>query len=96
MTDQAVLTTIDEGIFIITLNRPDKRNAVDGPTADALRRAFTEFEENDALRVAILCGAGSNFCAGADLEAIGDEQRRNRIDPHGTVRLPRIIGHGRF
>ena len=87
MTEHAVLTSIDEGIYTITLNRPDKRNAVDGPTADALRRAFIEFEENDALKVAVLCGAGGNFCSGADLEAIGDEQRRNRIDPHGT-------GHG--
>ena len=87
MTEDAVLTSADDGIFTITLNRPAKRNAVDGPTADALRRAFTEFEENPALKVAILCGAGGNFCAGADLEAISDEQRRNRIDPHGT-------GHG--
>ncbi|MDX1557363.1 MAG: crotonase/enoyl-CoA hydratase family protein [Marinobacter sp.] len=87
MTEEAVLTSANDGIFTITLNRPDKRNAVDGPTADALRRAFTEFEESDVLKVAILCGAGGNFCAGADLEAIGDEQRRNRIDPHGT-------GHG--
>lgn len=35
MTEHAVLTSIDEGIYTITLNRPDKRNAVDGPTADA-------------------------------------------------------------
>jgi enoyl-CoA hydratase len=87
MSNDAVLTSANDGIFTITLNRPARRNAVDGPTADALRRAFTEFEESDALKVAILCGAGGNFCAGADLEAIGDEQRRNRIDPHGT-------GHG--
>ncbi len=70
---QGILTSIDEGIYTITLNRPDKRNAVDGPTADALRRAFIGFEENDALKVAVLCGTGGNFCSGADLEAIGDE-----------------------
>jgi len=87
MTEEVVLTSADDGIFTITLNRPKKRNAVDGPTADALRRAFTQFEQSDVLKVAILYGAGGNFCAGADLEAIGDEQRRNRIDPHGT-------GHG--
>lgn len=87
MTEHAVLTSINDGICTIMLNRPDKRNAVDGPTADALRRAFIEFEENDALKAAVLCGTGGNFCSGADLEAIGDEQRRNRIDPHGT-------GHG--
>jgi len=65
MTEKAVLTSINDGICTITLNRPDRRNAVDGPTADALRRAFTEFEENDALKVAILYGAGGNFCSGA-------------------------------
>ena len=87
MNEQSVLTNHHDGICTITLNRPDKRNAVDGPTADALRRAFTEFEENDTLKVAVLAGAGGNFCSGADLEAMGDENRRNKIDPHGT-------GHG--
>lgn len=87
MTDQPVLTSVDDGILTITLNRPDKRNAVDRPTAIALRRAFTEFEENRALKVAVLCGAGGNFCAGADLAAMDDPERRNEIDPHGT-------GHG--
>ena len=67
MSNDTVLTSANDGIFTITLNRPARRNAVDGPTADALRRAFTEFEESDALKVAILCGAGGNFCAGADL-----------------------------
>ena len=87
MTDQPVLTSVDDGVLTITLNRPDKRNAVDRPTASALRRAFTEFEENRALKVAVLCGAGGNFCAGADLAAMDDPERRNEIDPHGT-------GHG--
>lgn len=56
MSNDAVLTSANDGIFTITLNRPARRNAVDGPTADALRRAFTEFEENDALKVAIQIG----------------------------------------
>lgn len=88
MNEPAVVTSVDEGIYTITLNRPGRRNAVDGPTADALRLAFTEFESNDTFKVAILCGAGGHFCSGADLEAIGDAQRRNRIDPHGTDHGP--------
>ncbi|MDX1803353.1 MAG: crotonase/enoyl-CoA hydratase family protein [Alcanivorax sp.] len=83
MTD-LVLTQRDGAIFIITLNRPDKRNAVDRPTADALRQAFTTFEQDDALQVAILAGAGGNFCAGADLGAMNDPQRRNHIEPQGN------------
>ncbi|MBW0148466.1 crotonase/enoyl-CoA hydratase family protein [Marinobacter arenosus] len=87
MTEQPVLTSLTEGILTITLNRPSQRNAVDRPTANALRRAFTECEENEAVKVAVLTGAGGNFCAGADLTALDDPDRRNEIDPHGT-------GHG--
>src|SRR5699024_10632900 len=58
-------------------------NAVDRQTADALYDAFIEFDQADDERVAILTGAGSNFCAGADLKAVNDPQRRNRLDPQG-------------
>ena len=73
----------DAQICIITINRPAKRNAVDGPTARALRGAFERFEADPALRVAILTGAGDNFCAGADLSAVGDPALRNELDPEG-------------
>jgi len=71
-------------VATITLNRPDKRNAVDGPTAGALRDAFTEFEQDEQLKVAVLTGSGGNFCAGADLAAMGDEERRNEVESTGT------------
>ena len=74
---------VDAAICIITLNRPEKRNAVDGPTARELRDAFERFEADPALRVAILTGAGDNFCAGADLSAVGDPALRNELDPEG-------------
>ena len=66
------------------INRPGARNAVDRPTANALRQAFEEFEDDDTLHAAVLCGAGGNFCAGADLKAIGDPQRRNEMEVTGT------------
>jgi len=78
-----VMFETDGPLCVITLNRPRKRNAVDGPTAAALRTAFERFEADDVLRVAILTGAGSHFCAGADLGAIGDPARRNELDPAG-------------
>ncbi|MDF1637431.1 MULTISPECIES: crotonase/enoyl-CoA hydratase family protein [Alcanivorax] len=84
MTEQPVITETRDDLFIITLNRPDKRNAVDRPTADALRTAFDAFEQNTDLKVAILTGAGGNFCAGADLSALSDPQRRNEIDEAGS------------
>ncbi|WP_286221593.1 crotonase/enoyl-CoA hydratase family protein [Marinobacter apostichopi] len=87
MTTASVLTELDNGIVTITVNRPDQRNAIDRPTANALRKAFTDFEQNEAAKVAVLCGAGGHFCAGADLGALDDPERRNEVDPHG-------IGHG--
>ncbi len=56
-------------VATIVIDRPEVRNAVDGPAARALVDAFQEFERDDALRVAVLWGAGGTFCAGADLKA---------------------------
>ena len=79
-----VLTEQRDDLYIITLNRPEKRNAVDRPTADALRAAFDHFEQDPTLHVAILHGAGGNFCAGADLSAMGDPALRNEVEATGT------------
>ncbi len=56
-------------VATIVMDRPEARNAVDGPAAQALIEAFEEFERDEALRVAVLWGAGGTFCAGADLKA---------------------------
>jgi enoyl-CoA hydratase len=64
----------------VILDRPAARNAVDGPTADALSAAFRDFDADPAASVAVLFGAGGTFCAGADLKAIGTD-RGNRLDP---------------
>ena len=78
-----VLLETDGPVLIVTIDLPGKRNAVDGLTAAALRSAFERFEADDALRVAILTGAGGNFCAGADLTSIEDPARRHELDPEG-------------
>lgn len=78
-----VLYATDGEICTITLNRPERRNAVDGPTALQLTDAFERFEADAGLAVAILTGAGGNFCAGADLKAAGDPALRNRVDATG-------------
>jgi enoyl-CoA hydratase/carnithine racemase len=74
---------VDDSICTITLDRPEVRNAVDGPMAVELRDAFREFEENDEFAVAVLTGAGGTFCAGADLTAVNDPDRRHELDPGG-------------
>ena len=73
----------DGPVFTIAMNRPDKRNGVDGPMARDLLAAFKAFEDDDRLRVAVLWGAGGHFCAGADLAAISDPGRRHELDPQG-------------
>jgi enoyl-CoA hydratase len=72
----------DGPVSTVILDRPQVRNAVDGPAAAALASAFAEFEAEDSARVAVLCGAGGTFCAGADLAAIGGPDS-NRVDPGG-------------
>jgi enoyl-CoA hydratase len=83
MNQTRVETTIDGPVFTIAMNRPDKRNAVDGPMAAELLRAFERFEADENLCVAVLWGAGGHFCGGADLAALGDPARRNELDPEG-------------
>jgi enoyl-CoA hydratase len=57
---------------LLTIDRPERRNAVDGPTADALAEGYERFVADDDARVLVLTGAGDiSFCAGADLKAIG-------------------------
>lgn len=84
----AVLFQTDGPVCTILLNRPECRNAVDGPTAAALLAAFERFEANEALRVAVLGGEGGHFCAGADLTAVGDPARRHHLDPNGAAPGP--------
>ena len=69
-------------VWTVVLDRPESRNAVDGPTAAALAEAFREFDAAPDAPVAVLWGAGGNFCAGADLKAIGTE-RGNTVSAVG-------------
>lgn len=74
-----ILTEIDGPVFTVTINRPERRNAVDRDCADALVKAFSAFDADKDLSVAILTGNGGQFCAGADLKAIADG-KGNRLD----------------
>ena len=74
---------VDDAVCTITLDRPEVRNAVDGPMAAELGEAFHAFEADDTLSVAVLHGAGGTFCAGADLSAVADPERRHELDPAG-------------
>jgi enoyl-CoA hydratase len=72
-------------IAVVTIDRPEVANAIDGPTAAALAAAFRRFDADDALAVAVLTGANGRFCAGNDLKTMQGEapQRQIRVAPDG-------------
>lgn len=87
----AVHYEADGPLAIVTIDRPDVRNAVDRETAKALAAAFRTFEEDETLAVAILTGANGTFCAGADLKAVatggGNRTAAEGDGPMGPSRM---------
>ena len=65
-----VLTEKNKNVWTVIINRPEAKNAVNGDTALGLADVFRAFDSDDSAAVAVLCGAGGSFCAGADLKAI--------------------------
>ena len=86
-----VIVTQESRTQIIQINRPGRRNAVDGPTAELLANAFQSFDEDDRYDVAILTGSSNTFCAGADLKAVasgqGNSVRESGRGPMGPTRM---------
>jgi enoyl-CoA hydratase len=80
-----------DDLLLVTIDRPEVRNAVDQPTAAALVEAFEAFDADDGLAVAVLAGAGGTFCAGADLKAVargeGNRVREDGPGPMGPTRM---------
>lgn len=70
--NESVLLDINEGIGLITLNRPDAMNTFNNEILEGLGEAYQECDCNDAVNVVVLTGAGKAFCAGADLSGGGD------------------------
>lgn len=65
---QEVLTEIDNGILIITINRPEAKNAMTKAASEGIAAALDQLDSDDSLRVGILTGAGGTFCSGMDLK----------------------------
>jgi enoyl-CoA hydratase len=91
---QSVRIDSDGPVRIVTIDRPQVRNAVDEPTREALAAAFRAFDEDESASVAILTGAHGVFCAGADLKAFASGMKRRRTEdgdgPMGPTRM--ILG----
>ncbi len=81
----------DGPVTVVTIDRPERRNAVDSVCADQLRETFLAFDADDAQSVGVLTGAAGTFCAGADLKGIAEGDRRPIPDdgpgPMGPTRL---------
>ena len=86
------VTVADHGpVRVVTIDRPQARNAVDRPTAEALVTAFRDFDADASASVAVLTGAGGTFCAGADLKAVasgrGNRAAADGDGPMGPTRM---------
>jgi enoyl-CoA hydratase len=75
MTDEAVLTERRDGVLVVTLNRPDARNAVNQAVAQGIADALDTLDADDGLQVGVLTGAGKGFSAGMDLRAFVQGER---------------------
>jgi len=85
----AVRVDVDGGIAVITLDRPEVRNAIDKPTAEALAAALDEVDARSDVVVAIITGAGPTFCAGMDLKAFSATRERPLHDVRGAFGIVR-------
>ncbi|MEO6363832.1 MAG: crotonase/enoyl-CoA hydratase family protein [Caldimonas sp.] len=79
----AVRVDRDGDVWTVTIDRPEVRNAVDGPTARALVAAFRAFDADGEAKVAVLTGAGGHFCAGADLRRVAGGSSLDRLGEAG-------------
>jgi enoyl-CoA hydratase len=74
-------------VTTVVIDRPAARNAIDRATAEALAATFREFDADDSARVAVLCGSGGHFCAGADLKSFVADPGEWTLDEEGDAPL---------
>lgn len=92
MADDPVLRELDDGVLLVTLNRPRKRNAFDDPQWDGFRDALRDASSDPAVAVMVLTGAGDDFSAGQDLGAFGGAaEPREDGHPNGYAGAARAL-----
>jgi enoyl-CoA hydratase/carnithine racemase len=86
MPFETLTTQLEQRTLTVTLNRPDRMNALTEKMLRELLQVFDEIDQNDEIRVAIVTGAGRAFCAGAEMAASGDTFARRERDPEAVHR----------
>lgn len=79
----SLLTSLDQGVYTLTLNRPEQRNALDVPMLEALAHALEEARTNAAVRCVVVAARGKGFCAGADVVEWAQAQADGRLETYG-------------
>ena len=87
--DQKVLFSVDQSIARITLNRPDKRNALNDELVSEFKDALKAAAQNETVRVVLVTGAGKDFCSGADLASL---QRISQAGVEESLASARVMG----
>jgi enoyl-CoA hydratase/carnithine racemase len=82
--------TVTDHVAVVTIDRPDVRNAIDRPTALALEKAIDDAESDPGVRVIVLAGSGSVFCAGMDLKAFSATGERPITDRRGAFGIAEV------
>ncbi len=90
-----VLSTIDAGVATVTLNRPDKRNALNAAVLDGMTSAFTRFESDPHVRVVVVRGAGKVFCSGMDLDGMSRVQGQDADPEQPVIDAFRVVEQSR-
>ncbi len=88
---EELLCSVDSGVATVTLNRPEKRNALNGAVLDGLRRAFDRLEGDRSVRVVVIRGTGRAFCSGMDLNEMRERQALADDPESGVIEVLRRI-----
>lgn len=94
MADE-IRCSVADGIATVTLNRPDRRNALNSALLQGLRESFAQLERDDTVRVVVVRGEGPAFCSGMDLEEMRQRQAQEGDPESGVVRVLDQIEHAR-
>ena len=90
-----ILCTVKDGIATITMNRPEKRNALNTALIDGFRSMFQQLETNTDVRVVIIRGEGKAFCSGIDLRELSSRQQAEADPETGVVQIFQQIERSR-